>query len=251
LIRAAREAVGMVSTDIGDLALIGDRRTAAILARDGTVLWYCPGRFDHPSLLAGLLDPGGGAWRIELPGAAPAGRRYLGDSGVLETHLRACGRDLTVTDWMPAGPKTPRGLVCRLFSATPNEARIVLEPRPDYGRAALSLDHRGRSVRIGGGQCRNAPLGQDQLDIAQAEAEDVVQPHGMVDDLGWEPIARIGGGLGRHPASFAHPLPSDYRPPRDNAALQPRGGAMVPMQFVLLRPAGSMIMPAGEELPRH
>jgi hypothetical protein len=143
----------MVSTDIGDLALIGDRRTAAILARDGTVLWYCPGRFDHPSLLAGLLDPGGGAWRIELPGAASAGRRYLGDSGVLETHLRACGRDLTVTDWMPAGPKTPRGLVCRLFSATPNEARIVLEPRPDYGRAALSLDHRGRSVRIGGGQC--------------------------------------------------------------------------------------------------
>ncbi len=59
----------------------------------------------------------------------------------------------------------------------------------------------------------DVPLGQDQLDIAQAEAEDVVQSHGIVDDLGREPIARIGAELGRHPASFAHPRPSDYVPP--------------------------------------
>ena len=30
---------------------------------------------------------------------------------------------------------------------------------------------------------------QDQLDIAQTEAENVVQPDGVADDLGWEPMA--------------------------------------------------------------
>lgn len=74
---------------ISDLALLGDRRTSALLTRYGDVLWYCPGRFDAPSLFAALLDPArGGAWRLELPGAQPAGRRYLGDSGALETRLR-------------------------------------------------------------------------------------------------------------------------------------------------------------------
>lgn len=36
-----------------------------------------------------------------------------------------------------------------------------------------------------------APLGQDQLDISQAEAEHVVEPHGMADDLGWKPVTGI------------------------------------------------------------
>lgn len=32
----------------------------------------------------------------------------------------------------------------------------------------------------------NAPLGQDQLDVAQAQAEQVVKPDGVLDDLGWK-----------------------------------------------------------------
>jgi hypothetical protein len=36
----------------------------------------------------------------------------------------------------------------------------------------------------------HAALGQDQLDITQAEAENLVQPHGMTDDLGREAMAR-------------------------------------------------------------
>src|ERR1700709_443125 len=35
---------------------------------------------------------------------------------------------------------------------------------------------------------------QDQLDIAQTEAENVVQPDGVADDLGWEPMAVVGIG---------------------------------------------------------
>ena len=45
-------------------------------------------------------------------------------------------------------------------------------------------------------------LSQDQLHIAQAEAEHVVQPDGMADDLGGEPMAIVGVGWRLHAASL-------------------------------------------------
>lgn len=124
---------------IRDLAVIGDCRTAAIVGRDGAIVWYCPGRFDRPSLLAALLDPQGGAWSVQLPGAAPGSRRYIDDSGVLETRLRASRGDLAVIDWMPVGRGLPEGLLCRRFSAAPEDTRVVIEPRPDYARRKPEL----------------------------------------------------------------------------------------------------------------
>ena len=58
----------------------------------------------------------------------------------------------------------------------------------------------------------HAPLGQDQLDIAQAEAEHVVQPDGVADDLGREAVPGVAGGVWRHPASLAQPLRSGHGP---------------------------------------
>ncbi|MFC7739405.1 hypothetical protein ACFQX4_27485 [Roseomonas sp. GCM10028921] len=55
---------------------------------------------------------------------------------------------------------------------------------------------------------RYTPLGEDQLDVTQAEAEEVIQPHRVPDDLGREAIAGVGGGLWRHPASFAQAIRS-------------------------------------------
>ncbi len=78
--------------EIGDLAVIGDRQTAAIVATDGSIVWYCPGRFDQPSLFATLLDlEKGGAWTIGLLDAKPGGRTYLEDSAVLETRCELEG----------------------------------------------------------------------------------------------------------------------------------------------------------------
>lgn len=55
---------------IRELGLIGDRRTAALVTQWGDIVWYCPGRFDYPSVLATLLDLNkGGFWGIELPAA--------------------------------------------------------------------------------------------------------------------------------------------------------------------------------------
>src|SRR5262249_39074007 len=42
-----------------------------------------------------------------------------------------------------------------------------------------------------------ATLGEQVLDIAQAEVEPVVQPDGVADDLGWEAAAMKQGPVGR------------------------------------------------------
>jgi hypothetical protein len=53
---------------------------------------------------------------------------------------------------------------------------------------------------------------QDQLNITQAEAEDVVQPDGVADDLARKPVPRIRGGFERHPVSLAD-LPTKRQTP--------------------------------------
>jgi hypothetical protein len=40
----------------------------------------------------------------------------------------------------------------------------------------------------------NTPLGQDQLDVAQAQAEQVVEPDGVLDDLDWEAVPGVPDG---------------------------------------------------------
>ncbi len=121
---------------ISALGMIGNRRTAAVVAMAGDIVWYSPGRFDAPSLLNSLLDPdAGGSWRVDLTGATPAGRRYLDTSAVLETVLSHPDGELVITDWMPlADAGVPHGSICRRLGAAPAELRLVLKPRPDNGR---------------------------------------------------------------------------------------------------------------------
>jgi GH15 family glucan-1,4-alpha-glucosidase len=135
---------------IRDLAVIGDRRTAAMVTMNGSIVWYCPGRFDQPSLFAALLDlEKGGAWNLDLPFVKPLGRDYLEDSAVLETHLKLNGGDLKVTDWMPIGEQCPRG-ICRLFSCAPETIPISLLPAPEYASTAVDLQMVGDGISING-----------------------------------------------------------------------------------------------------
>ena len=56
--------------------LIGDLRTAALVATDGTIDWFCPTRFDAPSVFAAILDDErGGHWQI-----APETGEWTGSS---------------------------------------------------------------------------------------------------------------------------------------------------------------------------
>ena len=47
---------------IEEHGIVGDLRTVALVGTDGTVDWYCPSRFDAPSLFGALLDAGQGGY---------------------------------------------------------------------------------------------------------------------------------------------------------------------------------------------
>ncbi|MGH6979859.1 MAG: glycoside hydrolase family 15 protein, partial [Stellaceae bacterium] len=91
------------STRIEDYALIGDRRSAAIVSRGGSVDWLCWPRFDSDACLAALLgNENNGRWSI-----APAEpvtrvtRQYRGDTMVLETLFETKSGAVALIDFMP------------------------------------------------------------------------------------------------------------------------------------------------------
>lgn len=47
---------------IEEHGIVGDPRTVALIGTDGTVDWYCPARFDAPSLFDALLDRRAGGY---------------------------------------------------------------------------------------------------------------------------------------------------------------------------------------------
>jgi GH15 family glucan-1,4-alpha-glucosidase len=72
---------------IADHGLIGDLQTAALVATDGTIDWFCCPRFDSPSVFASLLDDSRGG-RFALAPVTPARttkQMYMPDSAILVT----------------------------------------------------------------------------------------------------------------------------------------------------------------------
>ncbi len=139
-------------TPIAEHGLIGNLQTAALVDTGGTIDWYCPGRFDAPSVFASLLDPDrGGSFRIAPTGVGWSTRQlYLPDSAVLVTRFLGTDGVAEVVDFMPVTGRAtdPPHVLARLVRGVSGNVRLTVHcaPRFDYGRAPHVLKRDGNSV---------------------------------------------------------------------------------------------------------
>ena len=89
---------------IEDYALVGDRRSGALIGRNGSVDWLCLPRFDSAACFAGLLGTDEhGHWQLCPVDEYDVTRRYVDASAVLETTFTTATGEVTLTDAMPHG----------------------------------------------------------------------------------------------------------------------------------------------------
>ncbi|MFJ3019405.1 glycoside hydrolase family 15 protein [Streptomyces tendae] len=144
---------------IEQYGLIGDTQTSAHVCDDGSMDWLCLPRFDSPAVFASLLGTQKhDSWQIapaSPPGrsgsAAAAGRRYVGDSLVLESLWRTPAGSVRVLDFMPPREGAPQ--VIRIVEGLTGVVEMVsaMRPRPGYGSVSPWIHEvEGRMVSVAG-----------------------------------------------------------------------------------------------------
>jgi GH15 family glucan-1,4-alpha-glucosidase len=114
--------------------VIGDLRTVALIATDGTLDWYCPPAFDSPSVFAAILDADhGGHWKIAPSRDCATRQLYLPDTNVLITRFLSLDGVGELQDFMPVTgeQRLVRRVTCVRGSM---RFRLQCEPRFNYGR---------------------------------------------------------------------------------------------------------------------
>lgn len=130
-----------------DYAAIGDGRSVALVAPDGSVDWLAWPDLDSPTVFAAVLDARrGGRFALEPTVAYRADRRYLPGTNVLETTFRTDQGTVRVTDAMtlPDTALTPgRELQRRVEGLSGRVSmRWSVAPRFDYGTGTPRIGKR-------------------------------------------------------------------------------------------------------------
>jgi GH15 family glucan-1,4-alpha-glucosidase len=211
--------------------VIGDGRTAALVAGDGSVDWLCLPNFDSPSVFAAILDAErGGTFEVQPVGPFESTRRYLPGTNVLETTFTAADGVVRVTDAMTVsgiGLEPMRELVRAVEGLSGRvPMRWRLSPRFDYGAGipergfrhgipvaccggdavAVASWDAGRPEWCGDSACSRfevAAGGRSLLSLAHAHEEPLVLPgrkaveHRLDDTIhfweGWTSTCRYDG----------------------------------------------------------
>src|ERR1700730_1464251 len=115
---------------IEEHGIVGDLRTVALVGTDGTVDWYCPSRFDAPSLFGALLDAEkGGHFSLWCRGSGRPKQLYLPDTNILMTRFQGAEAVGEVIDFMvpeTSGTGRARDLLVRQARAGPGPGTVAL-----------------------------------------------------------------------------------------------------------------------------
>jgi len=142
---------------IGSHGIIGDLRTCALIADDGTIDYLCWPNLDSPSVFTALLDNDlAGLFSIS-PQLTDARRQqiYLPDTNIVQTRWLALEGLAEVTDFMPICDEPEKmSRIIRRLQAIQGDVTFTLRCAPvhDYARAATkaSLSRHGADFSAAG-----------------------------------------------------------------------------------------------------
>lgn len=164
---------------IEEHGIVGDLRTVALVGTNGTIDWFCPSRFDAPSLFGALLDKDKGGY-FSLWSRTNYSRPkqlYLPDTNILLTRFQGKEAVGEVIDFMvPETRHSGRARDVLVRHARAVRGRAVFElachPAFDYGRASHTTDiveGVGAVFRSGGQHCvlrTTVPLKKEEDGVA-------------------------------------------------------------------------------------
>ncbi len=146
-----------IGMHLRELGLIGNCQIAALVRRDGAIVWSCLPRFDSPPVFGALLDENaGGSFGIGAADGAPGTQRYLPNTNVLETGFSGPDGSFRVLDFAPRFFQHDRSYrpaklirVVEPLSGTPR-IRVFCDPVLGWSRRSAPREYGSHHVSFRG-----------------------------------------------------------------------------------------------------
>jgi GH15 family glucan-1,4-alpha-glucosidase len=197
---------------IADHGLIGDLQTAALVATDGSIDWFCFPRFDSPSVFGSLLDNAkGGRFRIGPTGGGFAAKQiYLPDTAILITRFLDEQGVGELVDFMPVSgaTATDRHRLVRLVRCVRGTMTfdVELAPRFDYGRQKHELE-----LHDNGAVFRSQDFSMTMHAVREPDDERIMEVSVHGDDVHGSLTLQAGQLRGVIIDTFAEDPPREFR----------------------------------------